>query len=119
MPSAGIVSRRSVKNRSKRRAKSGANRPQPTVQIKVTAATAVGAVLTVTFDQPVSLNGVPAYTTDVVGATAVSAVMTGMNTVAITFGATVATATELRIPYEEPAVRNGSGGFVSTSTFPV
>ena len=45
--------------------------------------------------------------------------MTGMNTVAITFGATVAAATEVRIPYEEPAIRNASGGFVSTSTFPV
>jgi hypothetical protein len=31
----------------------------------------------------------------------------------------VAAATELNIPYEEPAVRNSSGGFVSTSTFPV
>jgi hypothetical protein len=45
--------------------------------------------------------------------------MTGMNTIAITFSATIAAATEVRIPYEEPAVRNGSGGFVSTSTFPV
>ena len=115
----GIVSRRAVKNRAKRRAKAGANRPQPTVQIKVTAATALGAVMTIEFDQPVSLNGTPAYTTDVVGATALSAVKTGINTVAITFSATVATATEVRIPYEEPAVRNGSGGFVSTSTFPV
>jgi hypothetical protein len=75
--------------------------------------------MTVTLDQPVSLNGTPRYTTDVVGATASSAVMTGMNTVAITFGSTIAAATEVRIPYEEPAIRNASGGFVSTSTFPV
>jgi hypothetical protein len=93
--------------------------PQPTTPIKVTAVDATGSVLTITFDQPVSLNGVPQYTTSVVGATASSAVMTGMNTVAITFSATIATATEVRIPYEEPAVRNSSGGFVSTSTFPV
>ena len=95
------------------------NNPQPTTPIQVTDASAVGSVLTVTFDQPVALNGVPAYTTSVVGATALSAVMTGTNTVAITFSAAIAAATEITIPYEEPAIRNASGGFVSTSTFPV
>ena len=105
--------------KSRRRTNSVFNNPPKTVAIKVTAVTALGAVLTITFDQPISLNGVPAYTTDVVGATASSAVMTGTNTIALTFSATVAAATEVRIPYEEPAVRNGSGGFVSTSTFPV
>ena len=95
------------------------NNPQPTTPIKVSDASATGSVLTITFDQPVALSGVPAYTTSVVGATALSAVMTGFNTVAITFSATIAAATEVRIPYEEPAIRNASGGFVSTSTFPV
>jgi hypothetical protein len=105
--------------RVRRRSNSAVNNPQPTVPIKVTAASAATTVVTVTFDQPVSLNGVPAYTTDVAGAEAVSAVMTSPTTVAITFDASVAAATELNIPYEEPAVRNSSGGFVSTSTFPV
>ena len=105
--------------KSRRRSNSVFNNPPKTVAIKVAGATALGSVLTLTFDQPISLNGTPAYTTDVVGATALSAVMTGMNTVAITFSSTIAAAAELRIPYEEPAVRNGSGGFVSTSTFPV
>ena len=105
--------------RTRRRTNSVFNNPPRTVAIQVSAASATGSVLTVTFDQPVLLNGTPAYTTDIVGATALSAVMTGMNTVAITFSATVAAATEVRIPYEEPSVRNGSGGFVSTSTFPV
>jgi uncharacterized membrane-anchored protein len=105
--------------RTRRRTNSMFNNPPRTVAIKVTAATALGSVLTMTFDQPVSLNGTPAYTTDVVGATAKSAAMTGPTTVAITFSAAIAAATEVRIPYEEPAIRNGSGGFVSTSTFPV
>ena len=109
----------SKRRKSVRRRYLSANCPQPVAAIAVTGATAVGAVLTITFDQPISLNGTPAYTTDVVGATALSAVMTGTSTVAITFSATVATASEVRIPYEEPAVRNSSGGFVSTSTFPV
>jgi len=103
----------------KKRSGLGVTRSQPTAPIGIASATAVGSVLTMVFDQPVSLNGVPAYTTDVVGATALSAVMTNATTVAVTFSAAVAAATEVRIPYEEPAVRNGSGGFVSTSTFPV
>jgi hypothetical protein len=107
------------RSKTTRRRSLGATRPQPTTAITVTSAGAVGAVLTIGFDQPVTLNGVPTYTTDVVGATGSSAVMTGMNTVAITFSSTIAAATEVRIPYEEPAVRNSSGGFVSTSTFPV
>jgi hypothetical protein len=105
--------------RARKRTNSVFNNPPKTVAIKVTDVAAVGSVLTVTYDQPVSLNGTPAYTTDVVGATASSAVLTSATTVAITFSAAIAAATEVRIPYEEPAVRNSSGGFVSTSTFPV
>jgi hypothetical protein len=32
---------------------------------------------------------------------------------------TTATATELNIPSEDPAIRNSSGGYVTPSTFPV
>lgn len=95
------------------------NTPQRTTPIIVTSVVVATSVATVTFDQPIALNDTPAYTTDIVGAVATSAEQTGTNTIAITFDATIATATEVRIPYEEPAVRNGSGGFVSTSTFPV
>src|SRR5688500_20398298 len=100
--------------KTRRRTNSVFNNPPKTVAIKVTAATAAGSVLTIVFNQPVSLNGVPAYTTDVVGAEPVSAVLTGPTTGAITFSAAGAAATEARIPHEEPAVRHGSGGFAAT-----
>ncbi|HEV2296748.1 MAG TPA: hypothetical protein VGR35_23100 [Tepidisphaeraceae bacterium] len=119
MPAGLINGRRAIKHRPSRRRNPAANRPNPTTPIQVTGVTVLGEVATVTFDQPVSLKGTPAYTTDVVGATASSAEQTGVATIAITFNATIAAATEIRIPYEEPAVRNASGGFVSTSTFPV
>jgi|SRR5688572_2833947 hypothetical protein len=102
-----------------KRAGVNVTKPQPTRPILVTAASAVGSVLTVTFDQSVILDGTPAYTTDIVGATPVSAELTNPTTIEITFSAAVAAATEVRIPYEEACVRNASGGFVSTSTFPV
>jgi hypothetical protein len=44
--------------------------------------------------------------------------MTSATTLELTFSATVATATTLNIPNEDPAIRNASGGFVSHSTFP-
>ena len=115
MPSA--ISR-VVKNRPSRR-KNNLNRPAPTTPISVVSATKAAAVLTIVFNQPVALKGVPQYTTDLPGITALSAAMTNPTTLALTFSATVATATEVNIPYEEPAIRNSSGGFVSTSTFPV
>ena len=104
---------------STKRSNNVVNNPDRTVGISVTAACASGSVVTVTFDQAVLLTGVPAYTTDVALAEPVSAALTLPNVVAITFSASVAAATEVRIPYEEPSVRNSTGGFVSTSTFPV
>ena len=106
-------------SRSKARRSIGVTRPQPTTPINVSSASAASSVVTVTFDQVVTLKGVPKYTTDVAGADAISAEQTTPTTIEVTFDASVAAATTLNIPYEEPAVRNASGGFVSTSTFPV
>ena len=105
--------------RTRRRSNSLVNNPQPTTPIKVTAATKGTTDLTVTFDQVVMLDGVPQLVTDVAAVTAESAVQTSPTTIVVTFSASIATATEVQIPYEEPAIRNASGGFVSTSTFPV
>jgi len=107
------------KKRANKIGKTTVNNSAKTSPIKVVSANAATTIVTVTFDQVVFLKGVPNYSTDVLGADAVSAVMTGPTTIAITFDSSVAAATELNIPYEEPAVRNSSGGFVSTSTFPV
>ena len=76
---------------------------------------ATGSVLTLGFDGPVSLNGLPAFTTDVAGRTAVSAAQTAANTVAITFSGAIAAATLVNIGYRDPAIRNASGGFVTST----
>jgi hypothetical protein len=92
---------------------------QPT-PVRILSAEKNTTVLTLTFDQPVVLKGVPQYTTDVAGATAVSATSPSIDTVAITFSATIAAATSVTIPSPvEPAVRNMDGGYVADSTFPV
>ena len=93
--------------------------PKQKTPVRMVTAVAAASVLTITFDQPVILKGVPQYTTDIAGANPVSAAMTNPTTLALTFSAAVATATEVRIPFEDPGIRNAVGGFVADSTFPV
>jgi hypothetical protein len=107
------------RNTRRTSAKNSVNRPQPTTPIAITSCTKAAAVVTIVFNQSVMLDGIPAYTTNLVGPTVISAALTTPNTLVLTFSATVATATTLNVPYEEPAVRNPSGGFVSQATFPV
>jgi len=90
-----------------------------TTPVRIVSATKATTVLTIVFDQPVILKGVPEYTTTVAGATVVSAELTSATTLAVTFSATIAAATKVTIPFEDPAIRSAVGGFVGDSTFPV
>ena len=94
-------------------------KPTQKTPVRITSASVNTTVLTVTFDQAVILRGVPQYSTDVAGATPVSAAQPNPTTLELTFSATIATATEVNIPFEDPGIRSAVGGFVSTSTFPV
>lgn len=115
----GVLGSRRRGNRARRDPRGGGNRPQPATPILITSASPVGSVLTLTFDQPVSLNGTPAFTTDVVGATALSATQQSPTVVAITYSAAIAAATEINLGFRDPAIRNSSGGYVTSTTFPV
>lgn len=110
--------RRMLKNRRNRRKNNMVNLPQPTIGISIVSTSAAGSVLTIEFDGPVSLKGTPAYTTDIAGAVAVSAVAVGPDTIDVTFDMDVSAATVVNVPYEDHAVRNSSGGFVAPSGFP-
>jgi hypothetical protein len=110
----GIIGRRSGKSRRNR-----GNRLAPlATPIGIASVTKSGSVMTIVFNQAVTLSGVPQYTTNIAGANPLSAALTAPTTVAVTFSAAVATATTVNIPHEDPAIRNTSGGFVSPSTFP-
>ena len=114
----GLI-RKTIVHRTSRKSNGTPTKPQPTAPIGIVSATKATNTITIVFNQAVSLKGVPAYTTNLAGVTAQSATMTNLTTLVITFSASVATANTLNIPYEEPAIRNSSGGFVSNSTFPV
>src|SRR5687768_9388877 len=112
---------RNKPNRRRRTVNPPINQPELAKPVLITTAVAAASVLTLTFDATVSLKRgiVPQFTTDVAGATPVSAQQTGPNVVAITFSAAIAAATEINIPYRDPAIRNASGGYVTSDTFPI
>ena len=108
-----------VLGRTEKRHEGRVKLKQPT-PVRIVSATASGTVLTLSFDQPVVLKGVPQYTTDVVGANPVSAASPAIDTVEITYSASIAAATAITIPSPvEPGVRSKDGGYVADSTFPV
>ncbi|MCH7604323.1 MAG: hypothetical protein IIB54_16335 [Planctomycetes bacterium] len=89
------------------------NRPQPTSPINIISASKAASQLTIVFDQPVSVRGVPQYAVNAVGATPQTVGVVGPTTITIIYSADISLADEVTIPYEEPAVRNASGGFVN------
>jgi hypothetical protein len=91
-------------------------RPTP---IRIASASASGSVLTVGFQMPIVLRGTPNYATDVAGAQPVSAQLADPMTLELTFDAAIDAATELTIPFEDPAVRHEEGGFVADTLFPL
>ena len=113
------IMRRTIKHRANRKKNIEANQPQPTTPIGIVSATPGLSLLTIVFDQPVQLKGIPQYTTSVAGAVPVSAELTSPTTLAVTFDADISLATAVNVPYEEPAVRNSSGGFVAPSSVAV
>lgn len=102
-------------NRRGRRTNPRPNQPQPTTPILITASVAALTVLTLTFDQQVLLNGTPAFTTNLAGASPLSAVKAAPNQVAITFDADISLAATVNIGHRDPAIRNASGGYVTSS----
>lgn len=89
--------------------------------VRVVSATKSGSVLTMTFNQAVTLRRgeVPQYTTNVAGADPLSAELANPTTLLVTFDAAITTATTVTIPPTDPAIRSQNGGFVADTTFPV
>lgn len=92
--------------------------PQPfKTPVRITSASVDLSVLTVEFDQPVILKGVPQWTIDVVGAEPVSATKVNATTIAITYSQSVALGTTITIPFQKDTVRSSVGGYVADSVY--
>ena len=108
MPSAITRSR---KNRRSRRL-SGQTRPmQREIAVEIENATAAANVVTIIFDQPVSLKGIPQYPNNN-GALPTSASLSNPTTLVLTYPIGPE-ATGITVPSEDPAIRNSSGGYVT------
>lgn len=77
--------------------------------IGIVGADGVAEVVTVQFDQPVILKGLPGWT-DNGSETVIAAVATGPDTIELTFSGSATT--PLTIPFEDPGIRNSAGGYV-------
>jgi len=78
-------------------------------------ATTPGDTTVVTLDQAVILSGIPAWPNNA-GHVPTAAVLTAPDQLTLTYP-TPDTTTAITVPFEDPAVRNGSGGYVSPGTF--
>ncbi|MCC6682205.1 MAG: hypothetical protein IT445_14990 [Phycisphaeraceae bacterium] len=93
------------------------NQPQRVNPIYITGATLITDELDLTFDQVVSLHGLPGVTTDVAGAVVTDAQQLTPNQIKLFFSAEVSSATKLNIPFRDPAIRNPSGGYVTHNVY--
>jgi hypothetical protein len=110
------MGRRNSKRRLNRRDAGLKSVVKPTPIGIVSATAAVGSI-TIVFNQPVSLNGIPKYP-DNNGAMPTAASLTNPTTLVLTYGLGPE-ATGITVPAEEPAIRNASGGFVSPTSVDV
>ena len=93
--------------------------PPPGKPILIIQADIAGTVLTLHFDQTVSLNGLPQIRADEIDASPVSATQTFARVIAITFDNSIEGAAALNVVFQDPAIRNASGGYVTSNLFPV
>lgn len=112
-----LTSKRRYPNAVARRKISGvgaeSNRPRRT---PITVVSVVpGDTSVITFDQVITCKGVAGYTNND-GHLALTSEITAPNELTVTFpGAD--TTTTITIPFEDPCVRNGAGGYVVPGTF--
>ncbi|MGI9015208.1 MAG: hypothetical protein ACR2GY_13305 [Phycisphaerales bacterium] len=106
---------RTQRNRRPRRENQPINQPDLATPVFITSVAPAGTNVTLTFDQSVSLNGTPAFTTDVAGATVVSASQSSPNVVVLTFSADVSLASQVNIPPRDEAIRGSRGGYVTAT----
>lgn len=94
----------------------GQNRIGTRTPLVPTLGAVAGSSITLTFNQPVILKGLPAYfDTSSPTITVNAATRPTPNTVVITFNAAPTAA--LTVPFEDPSIRNMAGGYVQSGGY--
>jgi hypothetical protein len=76
------------------------------------------ANITVTFNEPVTLTGIPAWTAQG-GRTILSIAQTSPTVFVLTWSATLVGQSPIVIPFQDPAFRTYQGGYVQPGSFPI
>jgi len=112
--------RRTIKHSRNRRTNSPVNQPQTVNPVYIINSVKFGSVLTLTFDQTVSLNGTPKFQPilppNIASVSPIRAEQLAPNVVAITFSGDIMIATNLDLAFRDPAIRSASGGYVTART---
>lgn len=109
--------RRPITNRRNRRNFDISNKPEGNNAVTLDVAISTVTV-TLTFNKPVSLNGVPqVLSVGVNGALPLSATRPTSLTVALVYAATQAGSTDFIVPERDPAIRTYDGGYAQAGTF--
>ena len=105
-----------VNRRKAAGSQNAANRIGSRTPLVPTVGTPTGSAQTITFNQPVTLKGIPAwFDTSSPTITVNSATRPTPNTVVLTFNAAPTVA--ISVPFEDPAIRNMIGGYVQSGTY--
>lgn len=105
-------------NANRRKATSAvgaANRLGTRSQLVPTLGAHTTSSITLTFTEPVSLKGIPNYSNGTI--TVNAATRPTPTTVSLVFNNTLASTIPLTIPFEDPAIRNQSGGYVQPGAY--
>ncbi|CAN5540868.1 hypothetical protein BH10PLA1_BH10PLA1_02180 [soil metagenome] len=108
----GIIGSKARKNSRPRTMRGQNNGPVAATPIGIASSTFTNSNWTIVFDQPVSLKGTPQYLSNA-GLPAASE-MTSPTSIILAY---MEILTSVTIPFQDPAVRNASGGFVKTGTY--
>jgi hypothetical protein len=109
--------RRPIVNRRNRRNFDPSNQPGG-VNALCTDVAISTVTVTLTFNQPVSLNGVPqVLSVGANGSLPTAAAQLSATQVNLTYAATQAASTDFIVPERDPAIRTYSGGFAQAGTF--
>src|SRR5262245_25221257 len=109
--------RPNTRTRTSRRVKDTKNMHAPMGPIHIIGASVSGSTMSVTFDEAVTLAGVPQIIPNVASRTPVSAAQPAANQIVITYNGSVATGSTLTVAYQDPGVRNVAGAFIAETYF--
>src|SRR5688572_16979394 len=101
--------------RNKRTTNLATNLPPDANPVLITNVVVASPSVTLTFDQAVSVNGLPAFAVDSGGGAVTEANQQSPNVVELVYSNPIVGATSITVGYRDPAIRGLTGGYVTAT----